>query len=916
MTDESQPSGQSLTVPLPVGNVTFLYTDIEGSTPLWETHPRQMRIALEVHNEAVRAAVTKYGGQPYKMIGDAFQVAFRQPADAIAAAVEAQRMLLAAPWGSLGMLRVRMGLHQGPAERKDGEYVGHTLNRVARIMSAAHGGQIVVSEELAERVWSTLPNGVTLRDLGRHRMKGMSNLEHLFQVIAPDLPAEFPRLNTLDPAPTNLPRQLTSFIGREGELASLTGLLADPRNRLVTIVAHGGMGKTRLALEVASRIYQENAQEVYFVALDRISSPAMIVQVVAEALPISLSSNEDPKTRILDYLRDKSVLLVMDNYEHVLDGAVLVQDILGAAPRTQVLATSRVKLDLLGETTFRLDGLAVEGADPEHNSAIQLFIDSARRLQPRFELTDATLPVVTHICRMIEGMPLAILLAAAWIDTLSVDEIAAEIENSIDILETEMRGVPGRQHSVRAVIEWSWRQVDASAQNLLMRLAVFRGGFTRVAAQQAAGATLRGLSQLVDKALLRRDLDNGRYYIHELLRQFAEEQLSQSAGEEQSAHTDHARYFADFMKLHETHLRDHRQREALLEIDADLDNIRIAWAYWADRQSASRVADFISALWVFFEVRGSYAPAIALYGDAARKFTRSQPDTVCAAAELQAHQAWFTALIGMPNEGLALAQQSVETLKRYAQDISVETLCGVNINAIFLNRNEVVVATGEEMLASAERSGGDWQRGWALIWWSYALLMKQEIGQAIQSAEESLAIFERLRNPFGWSVASGIILGSISMAIGDITAAKDYFLRGLDAAKEIDYLRLLQISYDNLGTIALLEKDVDAAEQNFFNSLRISHQCGQTREMLASLRDFASVYMGRGDLVNALQLLSVVLSHPVSEQNSLNRPERLRDEAEKLRVQIEAQLDPARYQTAWETGCRRQIGELVEQILN
>lgn len=305
-------------------------------------------------------------------------------------------------------------------------------------------------------------------------------------------------------------------------------MLSDVNNRLITLVAPGGMGKTRLSLEAAGRMVQAFPQGIYFVALDRISSADMMVQAVAEVLPISLASNEEPKSRIVDYLRDKTILLVMDNFEHVLEGATFVQDILRAAPRVQILASSRAKLNLTGETVFNIEGLTVGDGSPEKNSAIQLFDLSAKRMRPPFELNDAVLPAVTRICRLVGGMPLAIVLAAAWIDTLSVDEVAAEIEKSIDLLETEKRDVPDRQRSVRAVIESSWNQVDAAAQNLLKRLSIFRGGFTRAAAQEAAGASLRGLSQLVDKALLRRDPDAGRYSIHELLRQYAEEQLKLS----------------------------------------------------------------------------------------------------------------------------------------------------------------------------------------------------------------------------------------------------------------------------------------------------------------------------------------------------------------------------------------------------
>jgi predicted ATPase/class 3 adenylate cyclase len=906
---------------LPSGTVTFLFTDIESSTKLSQQYPEQMPALLARHHEILNQAITAHNGFTFEITGDSFAVAFHNASDALEAVLEIQRALYKKAW-SPAPIKVRMGIHTGAAELQDTvnseRYSGYTtLATAQRIMSAGHGGQILLSQITADLLRDKLPADTHLVDMRERRLRDIAQPVHLYQITTPDLPSEFAPLTTAEVFNHNLPTQLTPFLGRETELASLNTLLSNTNNRLITLVAPGGMGKTRLSLEAAGQMIQAFPQGIYFVALDRINSADLIVQAVAEVLPISLSSNEDPKSRILDYLKDKKILLVMDNFEHILDGAAFVQDLLKAAPQVQILASSRARLNLMGETVFNIEGLTLGDRTPQRNSAVLLFVQSARQMQPGFELNDAVSPAVTRVCRLVDGMPLAIVLAAAWIDTLSVDEIASEIETSIDMLETEKRDVPGRQRSVRAVIESSWNQVDTAVQDLLKRLSVFRGGFTRTAAQEAAGASLRGLSQLVDKALLRRDPDTGRYSIHELLRQYGEEQLKLSANEELSAHESHANYFATFMKTREVHLRDQREKASLLEIEADFDNIRVAWNYWVDKQNPDRIVEFISALWLFFEVRGSFTPAIQFFGDAARKLTSNEPDIVCARAQLQARQAWFTALIGLPQEGLRIAQESLGALRRFnAHNITVEALqCG-NINAIFLNKHGIVLEISREMIARAEQSGDVWERGWALIWWAYALVLERQISEALQAGQEALAVFEKLDNPFGSSVASGIILGAISMATGDISAAKAHYLRGSQGAEAINYLRLLQITYDNLGTVSLLENDVLQAEQFFLKSLRISQECGQTREMLASLRDFANVYIAQGNLDGALQLLAVVLNHPASDQNSLNRPERLRDEAEKLQAQIQSRLDPTRYQSAWELGQRQRLADAVTHILN
>jgi predicted ATPase len=731
----------------------------------------------------------------------------------------------------------------------------------------------------------------------------------------PDLPSDFPPLTTEEIVHHNLPIPLTPFFGREAEMASLKALLAEGQNRLITIMAPGGMGKTRLALETARQVAQAYPQGIYFVALERINSAELIVQSVADVLPISLASSEDPKSRVLDYLHDKTILLIMDNFEHVLDGAIFVQDILQAAPRVQILTSSRLRLNLTAETTFHIEGLTIGEHDLEKNSALQLFDQSARQMRPDFELNDSTLPAVSEICRLVDGMPLAIVLAAAWVDTLSLDEIAAEVEVSLDMLATEKRDMPDRQRSVRAVIEASWSLVDASAQTLLKRLSVFRGGFTRQAVQEAAGASLRGLSQLVDKALLRRDPGSGRYSIHELLRQYAEEQLKQSAEDEKSAHENHAKYFADFMNTCSVHMRGDRLTISLLEIEADIDNIRLAWNYWSDQQDAPRLLEFLDAMYIFFETRGSFVPAIQLFENAAKKLVSNEPEIVCARALVRARQAWFAALIGFPDEGLPMAQESVTILHHHNQDISTETWQCLNLNALYLNETEIMSRTSQEMLRRADRTGDPWERGWALIWWAYVLVSREQNGEAIQAGQESLAIFEGLNNPFGICAASVTVLGSITMFMGDLGAARMYLLRGVQAAEEHHYLHMLQVGYDYLGMVALRADDLEQAKQYFLKGLRISQACGETRQMLASLRYFARVYVAQGNLDKALQLLAVVLNHPASEQSSLNRPERLRDLAENLRAQIETQLDPSLYQSAWESGQRQRLVDVVTQIL-
>jgi molybdopterin-biosynthesis enzyme MoeA-like protein len=404
-----------------------------------------------------------------------------------------------------------------------------------------------------------------------------------------------------------------------------------------------------------------------------------------------------------------------------------------------------------------------------------------------------------------------------------------------------------------------------------------------------------------------------------LLRQYAEEQLAHSADEERSAHEDHAKYFADFMKAREIALHDHRGKTALLEVAADFDNIRIAWNYWTNKQDAYRLLESSSALWQYFELRGSYLPAIQYFGDAAQKLTGNEPDVVWARAELRARQTWFACLIGLPDEGLRMAQESIQTLSQLnKQEISVEVLTCAIMNAMVLNKSELITQISQDMLERAERSGDPWEQGWALMWSAYVRLLQGQPSAALQTGQEALAIFERSNSPFGSAAAAGFSLAQTALLIGDIGAAKAYFLRGMQAAEEINYLLLLQRTYDGLGMVALMENDPEQAQQFFLKSLRISQECGQTREMLASLLELANVHVALGNFDEALELLAVVLNHPASGQNSLNtnRSESLRDAAEKLREKIESQLDRSLYQSAWENGQKQRLADVVSHLLN
>ncbi len=573
----------------PTGTVTFLFTDIEGSTQLWELHPQWMATAHQRQEAILRAAFAAHGGYPYKMIGDAFQVAFGSAPAAVAAAVAAQRALHAEPWGDPGEVRVRMALHTGETEERGDDYVGPILNRVARLMSAGHGGQVLLSQATCELVSDRLPTGVTLVDLGERRLRDLNRPEHVRQAVAAGLLRDFPPLKTLDALPNNLPIQLTRFVGREQSIAEIAGALT--RSRLVTLTGAGGAGKTRLAVQVGSELADRFAHGVWLVELAPITDQRQVPQAVASAVGVPEVPGRPVLEAVTARLAGEERLIVVDNCEHLLDtSAELVATLLKASPRSRVLATSREPLRVAGESAYRVPSLGMpeprEGAPANElarSEAVRLFADRAANASSSFTLIDANTAIVAEICRRLDGIPLAIELAAARVSSLPIEKIAERLDDRFRLLSRGDRTALPRQQTLRALIDWSHDLLTEPERVLLRRLAVFAGGFTLEAAEAVcAGAGLGPadvldlLTSLVDRSLVTLEAEGARYSLLETIRQYALERL-RSAGEEgevRDRHLDHYVTLAENAaeRIHAGGLG------ALRELDAEHENLLAAHA--------------------------------------------------------------------------------------------------------------------------------------------------------------------------------------------------------------------------------------------------------------------------------------------------------------------------------------------------
>ena len=651
----------------PTGTVTFLFTDIVGSTKLAQAHPAAWEAARRRHHTIVRAAMEAQHGYVFQVVGDAFFVAFSTARDGLQAALDAHHALHGEAWGETP-IKVRMGLHTGVAVLIDGEYQGYlTLAQAQRVMAVAYGGQVLVSDATAALVRGQLPNGVTLRDLGEQRLKGLLNPEHLWQVVAPDLPAEFPPLKSLSTIPNNLPLQVTSFVGREPEIVEVKRLLTTTRLR--TLTGSGGVGKTRLSLQVAGDALDTFPDGVWFIELAPLTDPVLVPQTVAAALGVREEPARPIIATLVDHVRDKHLLLVLDNCEHLIEACAKFADtVLHAGRETCILASSREALGIAGELAYRVPSLQVPNpAQTRHiqieqvmkYEAVRLFSERATFAQPMFMLTNANAPSVAQVCQRLDGIPLAIELAAARVKGLSAEQIAERLDNRFRLLTSGNRTALPRHQTLYAAIDWSHELLPEAERVLLRRLSVFAGGWTLEAAEEVANSEVAGsnlaielrraggqvasskrqgpsdfssdtshlplaasdlplatshlpradildlLLRLVDKSLVVMDAlgHEARYHMLESIRQYALAKLEES-GERESVRDRHLHYFVELAETAEPELRRAEQAAWFDRLDSEHDNMRAAIDWSLSSAQPTEGLRLAGALQWFWSNRG------------------------------------------------------------------------------------------------------------------------------------------------------------------------------------------------------------------------------------------------------------------------------------------------------------------------
>jgi predicted ATPase/class 3 adenylate cyclase/DNA-binding CsgD family transcriptional regulator len=942
---------------LPRGTVTLLFTDMEGSTHLLQQVSEHYADVLEACRHLLRTAFHQYHGHEVDSQDDAFFVAFARATDAVAAAVEAQCALAAQAWPEDVAVRVSMGLHTGEPLLASEGYMGLDVHRAARIMNAGHRGQTLLSQTTRDLVEQHLPEGTSLRDLGAHLLKDLEHPSHLYQLVIEGLPTEFPPLKTLDIHPHNLPIQPTTFIGREQEIAAVQQLLQREDVRLLTLTGPGGSGKTRLGLQVAAELSESFAGGVFFVDLAPLRNPSLVLSIIAQTLGIQEAAGQSLLERLVEVLQQKQLLLLLDNFEQVLSAAVQVADLLFACPRLNVLVTSRETLHVRAEHEFAVPPLALP--DPNHlpelaalaqTEAVALFLERAKATKPDFQLAPANAREITEICARLDGLPLAIELAAARIKLLPPQALLARLGQALAVLTSGAQDAPARHQTLRHTLEWSYDLLNAQEQRLFQRLAVFVGGWTLEAVETVSTAVddtdtdvLEGMASLLDKSLLQhieRDGGEPRYMMLETIREYGLEVLA-SGGEAQATRQAHAAYYLTLAEQAEPEVNGQQQLIWFERLEREHDNLRAALSWLLEQGSdglRSELALRLSgALLRFWEIRGYLSEGrhwleLALdKSSGVRSAMRAK--ALMGAGELAAIQHDFDQAETLCGEGLALYRElgdrrgsatalsilgfAASTRDNYAaaralleEALALFREVGDSGGSAFaLNRlamvlfyqGEYVRAQGllEESLVLTKEGGDVRNHALSLVLLGLVLLFQGDLAQAYERLEESRAVSSEVgyKRNIGLSI---FYLGLVAFQQGDVAAARLLLEESLVLFKEVGERGRIAEAFFVQGFISISQGDYAAARAVLEESLNISKKLDYKWDTVACLEGLAAVVALQGEPVRAVWFMSA--AQVLRETIGTPLPSLFQAPHELTIASVRTQLGEQAFDAAWAEG--------------
>jgi len=960
---------------LPSGTVTFLFTDIEGSTKLSQQYPDAMPALLARHNEILNQAIDAHNGYVFQIVGDSFSAAFHSASDALNTVLQAQRSLYNELW-SPALIKVRMGLHTGAAQvNADNQYSGYTtLAFTQRIMSAGHGGQILLSGATRELVRDVLPANTELLDLGEKRLKDLLRPEHLYQLNIAGLPATFPPLKTLDLFPNNLPVQLTSFVGREDQIAELKQELET--HRLVTLTGSGGTGKTRLSLQVASELLEKFDHGVWFIELAPLTDPDLIPQTILSAIGISEQPNKTPLEILKEYLHEKKVLIVLDNCEHLVTASAQVTNaLLNAAPNIKVLASSREALGIKGELSYPVPSLLLP--DLKHlpsieqlsqYEAVRLFIDRALLVAPHFVVDKDNAPFIAQICYRLDGIPLAIELAAARIKMLSVDQISARLDDRFRLLTGGARTALPRQQTLRALIDWSYDILSDNERLLLQRLSVFAGGWTLEAAEEVCSdqsavnsdaATdhrllitdvLDLLSQLVNKSLVAvmKGSQSGetRYRMLETIRQYAREKLLETGGGE-IIRQQHLAYFVRLAEQAKPELHRPNQAFWLNKLDDELDNLRVSleWALSGDGKDGLQIITSTTRFWL---LRSTSKEVGNWLGQLLQRYDK--PDSLRAKSLALQSQSQFGVNL---DEARRLAEESLQ-LARTLKDKKVEASSLLKLGqVVYIQGNrELGYSLAQESLAlyqdlkdiigQANATGwllnnsspNDMERSKALAW--DALRLYREVGDLNRVAEhlttlagqtiwegdlspdvagwleESRMIYDQLGSKSGKSFTLDLF-GRLSFWRGDYEQARIFLEESIALSEQTGSSLNESWSFVELAYVSLRQGEIAQAQSMFKKVIRHFQEIKNVIGVVYVMEGLASLYVNQNQTERAARLFAC--ADMMRDKIGDHRPLVEQASVEKDLAVIHSKMDDAEFTRLSAEGCTMTVEQAIALAL-
>lgn len=900
---------------LPSGTVTFLFTDIENSTPLWEKHPQAMKAALAQHDSILRAVIEAHQGHVIKTTGDGVHAVFATATNGFLAAMAAQRALHQQTSEFLKnsevSIRVRMGLHTGEAELRAGDYFGGTLNRAARIMSVGHGRQILLSETTAQVMREHLPADTTLLDLGEHYLKGLARPEKIYQLSAPDLQTDFPPLNSISTATNNLPTQLTSFIGREKEIAAIQALLNTAR--LVTLTGSGGTGKTRLSIEVGTQLLPNFTNGVWLIELAPLSDPAQIIPALAQAFGLQELPFNPLANLVTDYLRDKKLLLILDNCEHLIAAcAHLADDLLHQCVGLKILASSREALGIAGEVAYRTPSLA----DSESTS---LFVERARAANSKFDLTDSNASAVAQICSRLDGIPLAIELAAARTKLLSADQIASRLDNLFRLLVGGSRTALPRQQTLRALIDWSYDLLSEEEKNLLRIASIFVGGWSLEALEAVSEDphALEHLDGLVNKSLVVTEERNGemRYFLLETIRQYAREKLFE-AKQAAAARDRHFIYYKNSMSGLWDVSRGEIELQKLKSMQGEVENLGAALE-WGLQNHVQDALDLAANMVMSITFMGGQIEGITILREAMEKF-RALPPVEREASrhrkEIYAHACFSLGTLLQGENEIMSARSILQEAIAIARELGDKRMLGLTLEmyasaSAMIKADDVIPATmeGLEILQELNLRGG--------LAMAYANLARWEISHDnFQEAEKYAALVRANMENGSYQLSFlNMGMGVGARMQGQYNFALRQFEDALKIFKSIGYKRLTALAASEIAHTQRAIGNYAEAKQTYRETIKVFQDYGNRPSVAHQLECFAMIAVVEEEPQRAAKLFGA--AEAIREITGHKRTDEEEAEETHFMRRLRAMLTEAEFNALWAEGKSMTMEQAIELAL-